>query len=102
MLLLNEDFEGIDIDDFIHEKRIQKHLLDADIENVSKINFKILIMQYLNKKLETYMAKEIISVASTEEEYLIFKEEYFSSIDMSYRSIVSDEYGIDHYGITID
>lgn len=94
-----EDFDGIDIDDFIHVQKIQKHLFDVAAEDISKINFKGSLIVYLNKKLEPYMAKEIKSVISTEEEYKSFKEEYLRKINASNELLFVDEYSIDNYNI---
>jgi hypothetical protein len=98
-----EDFSDIDLDDFIHEQFMTKGLFD--VEDVEKFDFKDSLKWYKkkleHKKLEPYMAKEIICVDSTDEEYGFFKEEYFRTIDSSYQvSLLHvDEYGLDNYSI---
>lgn len=99
-----EDFEGIDIDHFIHDQLIVKELFD--VEDVSKFDFKASLERYMqkleHKSLAIYMAKDILSINSTDEEYKNFKEAFLKKIDLTNQILSTDEYDIDNYNIYIE
>ena len=72
------DFEGIDIDDFIRREFFS-------VDNISSYNLVVALEGYLQKleddRLMAYLAKELVSVDSTDEEYKEFLGKFISSID---------------------
>jgi hypothetical protein len=97
------DFAGIDIDDFIHDQLMVKDLLD--VEDVSGFDFQASIERYIQKleykKLEPHMAKEVISVICSDEEYKSFTGEYFKKIDAPYKLLFTDKYELDNYVVSL-
>ena len=97
-----DDFEGIDIEDFIQEGIITVGLADAPDSE---------IQQYLETALESYkrnaelkekanyMAREIISIESTDEEYAMFLEEFFAAIDKELPIPFNKQSGFDLFRI---
>lgn len=76
--LTEKDFEGIDIDDFI------KHCYITS-ERLGRFNLKTLVKSYkdynYHEQRAGIMAKEIISVDSTDEEYQAFVEAYLKELN---------------------
>ena len=94
-----DDLEGIDIDDFIvysnfTEESVKILYLDKALERYLRD------LKY--RKLEPYMAIELTSADSTDEEFQKYKEKYFNIIGMAYEHEFVDEYGIDNYRFQID
>ena len=93
------DLESIDINDFISHYQYTK-------DNIDLFFLKYALERYMKhvsiRKLEPYMAKEIISVDSSVEEYTAFKEAYLKKIDLLYEFLFIDDYDIDNYDMVIE
>ena len=94
-----EDLNGVDIDDFIMYSRFSK-------EDIDGFFLKYALESYLRdlkyRKLEPYMAIELTSADSTDEEFKTFKDKYFNIIGLAYEHEFVDEYGIDNYRFQVD
>ena len=93
-----DDFSDVDIDDFI---RVEG--LVSGMEFHETYSFRIALGFYLynldNRKFEPFMAREIKSIPSTDEEFVYFKEIFFKEIDKPYESYSEDQFGLSNYTI---
>jgi hypothetical protein len=94
-----DDFNGIDIDDFVKSNFI----LHGEINAVHlKNSLEYYIFQLKVKELEPYVAKELINIESSTEEFEAFKDTYFENLNITYEFLYVDEYGIENYDFTVD
>lgn len=101
-----DDFEGIDIDDFIAFCRFQA---PSKLEDTRLHNLRPHLDRYLNHlemelyDTSQYLALEKMRVDSTDEEYETFIEAYFKALDMEYEALgISSRDELDVYHVYAD
>lgn len=96
-----DDLSNIDVDDFLCFLGYTSGMVFSE-----DYSFKLAIRFYLNnlehRVFEPFMAKEIISVPSTDIEYEDFKGVFLGSIDKPYEFRYTDDFGLDTYNIVIE
>lgn len=98
--ITEDDFEGIDIDDFIAFCRFPT---PSKREDTRLLNLRPHLDRYLNhlemKLYDTsqFLALELVRVNSTDEEYEAFIEAFFRALDMEYVDLGITRDGLDSY-----
>jgi len=96
--LAEEDFEGIDLDDFIRSCGITSESIEQLLPNMPKTVLIYRMLKVIAQEHAIY-AKEIRSVDSSDEEYEAFIVKLMEEIGCDYNFLGKDFYGLDSYEV---